>query len=130
MTKWMIFAMSVACTVAALFVPWSYWGDIEFGLFDHPIWFAPLAQVVLMYASTFWHWGVSSVFGALALVGVGIFVSQYGNSQVFFPDGIVPAVHARLGLGGLLLIAGLLINGVLLVMTRALPAKRFTAQLR
>lgn len=123
MTRWITYGLAVVCSVAALFVPWSHFGDIEFGLTDFPGWYVYVAGAVVLHAATYWNHAAAVAGGAVALGTAVVLMLQYGNSEMLFPGGIVPAVFPMLGFGGQLAIVGVVLNAVLLSVKRAAPAE-------
>jgi hypothetical protein len=118
MTRWVIYALAVACTVIALLVPWTHYGDIEFGLVRLPGWPNYLAGVVVLHVCTWWQAAIARIAaltgGVVALAMTVVLLVRTGNAAALF-DGPVPAVVPALGSGGIFAVAGVLLNGGLVV---------------
>ncbi len=115
MIKRISYALAVAFTVAAFFTPWANYGGINIGLTRFPGWPVYLAGAVVLHVCTFWNTRAGRITagagGVVALVSAVVLMSRYGDSEVFF-DGVIPAVFAIVGLGGVFAIGGVLLNVV------------------
>ncbi|MET8765161.1 hypothetical protein [Lentzea sp. NPDC004782] len=122
MTRWVIYGLAVACTATALLVPWTHYGDIEFGLARLPGWPNYLAGVVVLHVCTWWQAVITRIAalagGVVAVAMTVVLLVRAGDAAALF-DGPVPAVAPALGPGGIFAIAGVLLNGGLVV---GLPA--------
>ncbi|MGW4214749.1 hypothetical protein ACWEIJ_42665 [Lentzea sp. NPDC004789] len=118
MTRWVVYALAVACTVTALLVPWTHYGDIEFGLTRLPGWPNYLAGVVVLHACTWWRLAIGRIAalagGVVALAMTVVLMVRSGDATALF-DGPVPAVVPGLGPGWIFAVAGVLLNGGLVV---------------
>lgn len=117
-TRRVVYALAVACTVTALLVPWTHYGDIEFGVARLPGWPNYLAGVAVLHACTWWQAVIARIAaltgGVVALAMTVVLMVRSGDAAVLF-DGPVPAVVPALGAGGLFALAGVLLNAGLVV---------------
>jgi hypothetical protein len=118
MTRWIVYGLAVACTVIALLVPWTNYGDIEFGVIRFPGWLNYLAGVVVLHVCTWWRVLIGRIAalagGVVALAMTVVLLARSGDAAALF-DGPVPAVVPTLGSGGVFAVAGVLLNSGLVV---------------
>jgi hypothetical protein len=114
MTKWLVHGLALLCTVLALVVPWTYYGDTGFGLFRIPGWPIYVTTAALLHACTWWNSttgrAIAAASGVVALITAVMLLLRYDDAAVFFDGPVVPAVAAVVGLGGVLAVAGALMN--------------------
>ena len=126
MSKWIVYGLAVACTVTALLVPWTHFGDIEFQVARFPGWLNYLAGVVVLHGCTWWHVVIGRIAalagGVVALATAVVLMVRSDDAATLF-DGPVPAVAPALGSGGMFAIAGVLLNGGLVVRLLVMPPR-------
>lgn len=118
MTRWIIYGLAVACTVTALLVPWTTYGDIEFRVAQFPGWLNYLAGVAVLHGCTWWHaviGRIAALAGGVVALAITIVLLIRSDDAATLFDGPVPAVVPALGSGGMFAIAGVLLNGGLVV---------------
>ncbi|RAS60851.1 hypothetical protein C8D87_111270 [Lentzea atacamensis] len=119
MMKWIAYGLALMCSALALMLPWAHYGGMSFWLTRIPGWPVYIAGAVVLHACTWWNTVAGRVLavagGVIALVTAFVLLLRYDDAAVFFDGPAIPAVVPVMGLGGILAVAGALLNLVLVV---------------